>query len=493
MSRLSIRLAGVSLSMLLFVSLPSTAALFTGPFDTAVAGNPTNVTSGDVDDDGDLDLVVCHRTLSLVTILLNDGGGGFAPAPAGPLAGVPFPVSAGLGLFNGDQDAMTDLIVVGGAIQGMVFVLLGDGAGGFHLSGSFDVGIVGEIGRKVAVADFTGDGRDDLVFASGRILLGRGDGTFAPAVSFNLTSSAFDVIDRDFDGDGRPDVAFMSGIEDQLRLFLWAAGGGFFEATGSPVDLPGEPESLAAGDFDGDNDLDLAVTDIFGMGTHLLLNEGGGPTALSGFLGVRAGYPRGIAAADFDGDGRDDLAVGSNNSADLSILLAGDGGLMEIDDSPLRVTGGAPISIVTGDLDGDGDPDLAAADFQGNRIAVFVNTPARVLEVPIDIQPGNDDNVIRIGSPGVVTVAILSTEEFDATSVDPATVLLAGAPVRRTPSGSFACRDEDVDADGRVDLVCKVEKEAIQLGAGDTVATLEAVTSGATRIRGRDNVRVIAH
>jgi hypothetical protein len=431
-----------------------------------------------------------------VTILLNDGGGAFGPAPAGPLTGVALPISAEVGSFNKDQDNRADLVVVGygGFLPASAFVFLGDGAGGFQLATTFGVGIVGEIGRKAAAGDYDGDGRDDLAFASGEVWRGLGDGTFAPQASMPLSSQAFDVIARDFDGDQRPDLAFLSFLVlDWLHVFLTGPGGVFAEAAGSPVALAGEPESLAAGDFDGDFDLDLAVTDIFGMGVHVLRNDGGGSVAQPTFIGVHAGYPRGIAAADFDGDGRDDLTVGSNNSPDLSVLLADSSGLSEAGDSPLHVTVGVPISIVAGDLDGDGGLDLAAVDFQGDRIAVFLNTSTRALEVPIDILPDSDDNVIKVGSAGVVSVAILSTEEFDATTVDPSTVLLAGAPVRRSPSGDLACREEAVDADARVDLLCKVEREALQLGAGDTVAALEAVTFDATRIRGQDGVRVIAH
>jgi hypothetical protein len=498
MSQFPMRLAGASLFVILFAATPSTAALFTGPVDTSVAENPTNLVAGDLDGDGDPDLVVCHTSRSLVTILLNDGAGTFAPAPAGPLVGVAFPISAELGSFNADLDGRTDLVVVGygSYSQNTAFVLLGDGAGGFHLSTSFGIGATGEIGRKVAVGDYDGDARDDLAFADGQVWLGRGDGTFSPGVTLPLSSYAFDVVTGDFDGDGRPDLAFLSFLgPGRLHVFLAEPGGAFTQAAGSPVALSGDLESLAAGDFDGDDNLDLAVTDIFGMRVFVLLNDGGGPTVPARFspLPVRAGYPRGLAAADFDGDGRADLAVGSNNSPDLSILLANAGGLTEIGDSPLHLTGGVPISIVADDLDGDGDPDLAAVDFQGAGIAVFVNVFTPLLEVPIDILPDSDDNVINLESPGALPVAILSTEGFDATHVDPATVLLAGAPVRRNPSGDLACRVEALDADARVDLLCKVDKEAMHLGPGDTVATLEAVTFDGTRIRGQDTVRLLAH
>jgi len=485
------------LVMLLFAATPAAASLFTGPVDFPVGANPTGLTAGDIDGDGDLDLVACHYSPGLVTLLLNDGTGAFTQAPGSPIRAVRFPISAGLGSFNGEVDGMTYLVVVGlyGFDTAAVSVFLGDGTGGFGLPSTFLVGAVGQIGRKVAVGDYDGDGRDDLAFADGDVRLGRGDGTFTSSALLPVSSMAFDVIARDFDGDGRPDLAFMSFlVENLLHVFLAGAGGVFYEAAGSPVSIPGEPETLAAGDFDGDADLDLAATDIFGQKVSVLVNDGGGGFAPAPFspVGVRAGYPRGIAAADFDRDGRADLAVGSNNSPDLSILLAdAEGGLTEIEGSPLRLTAGVPISIVAGDLDADDDVDLAAVDFQGGRIAVFLNV-AQVVEVPIDIHPGSEQNVIQLESHGVLPVAILSTQEIDATTVDPMTVRLAGSPVRRTSSGKLLCQAEAVNDDFRVDLLCMVETDALQLSAGDTVATLEAVTFDGTRIQGQDEVRVLA-
>ncbi|HET8948012.1 MAG TPA: putative metal-binding motif-containing protein, partial [Candidatus Polarisedimenticolia bacterium] len=115
-----------------------------------------------------------------------------------------------------------------------------------------------------------------------------------------------------------------------------------------------------------------------------------------------------------------------------------------------------------------------------------------VLDVAIDILPGSDDNVIQLRSQGTLPVAILSTAEFDATTVDPTTVLLAGAPVHLKSSGSYACQPQDVDRDGLTDLLCQVEKSALQLHAGDTIAVLTASTFDGEALQGQDTVRVLA-
>jgi YVTN family beta-propeller protein len=118
-------------------------------------------------------------------------------------------------------------------------------------------------------------------------------------------------------------------------------------------------------------------------------------------------------------------------------------------------------------------------------------TPLASVVVEIDIKPGSFPNSINLGARGTLPVAILSSETFDATTVDPMTVKLAGAPVKLKPNGRPMASVEHVDADGRLDLVVHVEIVALQLTSADTQAVLEGKTFGGTAIRGTDSVRVV--
>lgn len=116
---------------------------------------------------------------------------------------------------------------------------------------------------------------------------------------------------------------------------------------------------------------------------------------------------------------------------------------------------------------------------------------ATFYQVQIDIKPGSFPNSINLGSNGTVPVAILSSAGFDARTVDPLTVQLAGASVplrgKGTPMASF----QDVNGDGLLDLVVHVSTEALTLGIGDTLAVLTATTFGGLPIRGTDTVRIV--
>ncbi len=114
-----------------------------------------------------------------------------------------------------------------------------------------------------------------------------------------------------------------------------------------------------------------------------------------------------------------------------------------------------------------------------------------VLQVSIDIKPGGFPNSIFLGSNGTVPVAILSSATFDATTVDPTTVTLAGASVALRGKGTPNASVQDVNVDGLPDLVVHVSTEALQLTEGDTQALLEATTYSGQRIEGSDSVRIV--
>ncbi|MGA1842926.1 MAG: hypothetical protein ACMUIU_20105 [bacterium] len=114
------------------------------------------------------------------------------------------------------------------------------------------------------------------------------------------------------------------------------------------------------------------------------------------------------------------------------------------------------------------------------------------VDVDIDIKPGSYPNSINLGSNGKVPVAILGSADFDATTVDPYSVTLAGAEVvlkgkAQTPMASV----EDVNEDGFDDLVVHVDTEALELSEEDTIAILEGETNDGTPIIGEDTIRVV--
>ncbi len=133
-----------------------------------------------------------------------------------------------------------------------------------------------------------------------------------------------------------------------------------------------------------------------------------------------------------------------------------------------------------------------AAD--GNGLTASANVTVTVnadgIAVSIDIRPGNPNNRINLQSNGVLPVAVFSTSEFDATTIDPATVTLAGAPIRVRGNGRRLVLRIDLNRDRVRDLLTFFSIQELELTVADQTAVLRGRTTDGTRIRGEDSVQV---
>lgn len=198
----------------------------------AAGPGPYPAALGDVDGDGRLDIVVPdsgtgqysreHGSLArTVTVLLGDGKGGFRPAPFSPIAVLAGPYFASLGDLDGDQ--RPDLVIAHDDTSS-ISILLNDGGKGFRPApqSPFDLG---RRAWQIVVADADGDRRADLVLATGdsvTVLLGDGHGRFAPAPGspFAAGRGAWTLAVGDLDEDGKLDVVASNVETEGLHVLL---------------------------------------------------------------------------------------------------------------------------------------------------------------------------------------------------------------------------------------------------------------------------------
>ncbi len=345
--------------------------LFTAEFPT---DEPQAIDIGDLNDDGLGDLVVANRLLDAVSVWINDGDGRFGQSITYDSG--TGPTSVAIGDLDGDGDP--DLAVgnhESGSDHGTtVSILHNNGLGVFSAPTPFDVG---ESPTCVHIADLDNDEDLDLAVTNlwsddVSLLLNNGDATFAPQLTASTGFGPYAVTSGDFDGDGDLDLAAANCFGDTLSVLPNHGDGSFQDVTN--LDVGVEPTALAIGDLNGDGAADLAVarrgenSELGGV--SILLNIGNG--SFTEQVSFPTGYaPESVVMGDLDGDGDTDLAVANFVTSDVSILLnRGDG---SFDDHVTYPTGSGPLDLAIGDLDGDHDLDLAVANSNGGDVSILLN------------------------------------------------------------------------------------------------------------------------
>jgi hypothetical protein len=347
------------------------------------SGAVSGIVAADFNHDGHLDYatVGSDRYYPGVNISVGDGSGDFA-APVHYSAGSN-PAEITAGDFN--HDGYPDIAVLDQS-DGMVTVLLNQKNGTFASGVSYAVGAGG---GYIQTADFNRDGNPDLIVTNGSdgtvsVLLGNGDGTFQAQKVSTAQSNASYLTVADFNGDGTPDVAITNYNGPNISILL-GNGDGTFQ---SPTSFASELQiacGIAAGDFNNDGKVDLAVCgQLINNGTggdggvSIFLANGGGsfqapvnyPTVPVGLNGnpVTFGIPR---VGDLNNDGNLDIVVPNTNAYTDGVNLGpailmgkGDGTFM-LNPAHAPITGAIQLDIAMGDFNNDGFLDIAVLNADG--------------------------------------------------------------------------------------------------------------------------------
>ncbi|MDF1799859.1 MAG: VCBS repeat-containing protein [Planctomycetota bacterium] len=356
-----------------------------GPHDLAVRDLPDPMDT--------LPDLVCANSGD-VSILFNQGGGEFLGARGYHVGGQP----RNLVTADLDQDGIYDAVVLDQYQKQAVF-LRGDGEGAFTVTAQVPLNASAtETPGHLVVRDFDGDGREDVlltVFESGEVRLMRnpGDMIFGTPSLTDATivgSQPLGLDAADFNADGKLDVLVANSFDQTVQLLIGSGTGSF--TAGTPMNLGGRTMAVFAGDIDGDGFSDAVVTmanpDYTAPRLAILQGDGaGGLTQVGSFpLGNVSST---IQAADLDLDGKTDLVFGQSTIFTDEITILMNQGDFDFSAATL-VVGDDPGSLSIADIDGDGDADLVIPIGTGElRLALGDGTGGFPEVVPLPGSPFN--------------------------------------------------------------------------------------------------------
>ena len=314
---------------------------------TGTGANPSNVAIGDIDGDGKPDLVVTNYTSNTISVFRNTSSSG----------------SLTTGSFAPRIDFTT-----------------------------------GTSPNYVAIGDIDGDGKPDLVvanFIGNQVSVFRNTstpgsitaGSFSPKVDLTAGASPFSVYIGDIDRDGKPDLVVVNYNSGTISVLRNTSTSGSIGASSfaAKVDYTTgtNPYYAAIGDIDGDGKPDVVVANFNSSTVSVLRNTSTPGSITAGSFAAKVDLTTGqgtisVAVGDIDGDGKPDLAVLNSHTNTVSIFrnISTPGSITasSFDTKVDFTTGSSPYSVIMGDIDGDGKPDLAVADFGPSAVSILRNT-----------------------------------------------------------------------------------------------------------------------
>jgi Bacterial Ig-like domain (group 3)/FG-GAP-like repeat/Abnormal spindle-like microcephaly-assoc'd, ASPM-SPD-2-Hydin len=386
---------------------------------TALPGESSlGVVVADNNKDGIPDVIAPEYSANTLDVYLGNGDGTFQtphkyPAGTGPR-------NPAMADFN--HDGILDFAVLNcpsfGSVSCSLAVLLGNADGSFQAPAFTSFVGTGET-LDLYAGDLNGDGYADIVLPNYTtntldVVLGNGDGTFQPAVSYAVESRVFRAALGDFNQDGHRDVAVGGGGgtgKGYVDIFLGKGDGTFLPPTTVPLSF--DAAGIAAGDLNGDGKMDIVVS--IGEQVQVILGNGDGTFTIAGIFAAPADSQN-IAMGDVNGDGKVDVVTAGGLLVG-ALLGNGDGTLQP---STLYRVAGESTQLAVADFNRDGASDIV---YSLGGFGVVLNDAGTTLAASSTPNPSTLQQTVTLTATVTPTFAGMQTPTGSVKFQDGTTVL----------------------------------------------------------------------
>ena len=357
------------------------------------SGGPAQAVIADLNADGFADVATANASFSVSSmgVFLGNGDSTFQPPVTYP-TGV---FTSGILVADFNQDGIPDIAAMsqGDGTDGPVAIFLGNG------DGTFQDPIVNNLGIfpvAIVAGDFDRDGVLDIAsidyFANNAyISLGNGDGTFKPVVPYAAGGAPYSIATADFNNDNFADLAVVNDNDSTVSVLLGNGDGTFQTQKVFPTGF--QVEFIVTGDLNADGKQDIVVANYADATAGVLLGNGDGTFQPQVPWSV-SGNASGLAIADLDGDGSLDIAVSCNVPPRVDVLY-NHGDATFAPAQAFRIGQSTSFQLSTGDLNGDGAPDIISEDIT-TSISVLTNGTTATATLTDIAVPGSSTDTEKV-------------------------------------------------------------------------------------------------
>lgn len=343
-------------------------------YSTGASSSPTFVVVVDLNNDAHLDIAVTVK--GYIVIFLGYGNGSFSNMISYSTTEDSVPVSVAIGDVNSDNQLD---IVVANTQASNILIFLGYGNGSFSMHTEYSI-VFDAVPQSLAIFDLNRDNKSDLIMLTVNyisILLGYGNGTFKNTTTYPIDDGSTPqmITLGDFNNDSRPDIAATFSSPSILSIYFGNADGTFKDPVKYQISESNQPSWIAISDLNGDQRLDIAVTDTRPNSIVIFFGSTNGIFSTPKLVQFGSiATPNAVVFSDFNNDGMPDIAVIDSSHSTALVLLANGIMLFDKKTSYSMGNGSKPCSVTVADLNNDSRKDIIVANNGASTVGILLGS-----------------------------------------------------------------------------------------------------------------------